>query len=132
MFFREEGWNRIHYLEFELGTENIKWGSYTYDFDTEYYIKIIEEKQLNCICIQCVNYIKEDPFELAFIKEKEYINNLICDKSTNWQIKKLERTFTTQNKSNLHLLLMLVGLRIEDYNRDPEGVSNQLSKLLFI
>ena len=129
MFFEEEGWNRIHYLEFELGTENIIYGSYTYNFDTEYYIKIFEEeiknkKQLNCI--------KEDPYELALAKEKEYINNLIYDKSTNWQIKKLEPTFTTQNKSNLHLLLMLAGLRIEDYNRDPEGVSKQLSKLLNI
>jgi hypothetical protein len=32
IYFEEEGWDRIHFLEFHCGTEEVIWGSYAFDF----------------------------------------------------------------------------------------------------
>ena len=35
LYFEEEGWDKIHFLEFYPGTETIIWGSYAFDFNVK-------------------------------------------------------------------------------------------------
>lgn len=46
MFFEEPGWVKVHFFEFNIGTENITWGLYNFEneymYNTNWNIKIIK------------------------------------------------------------------------------------------
>jgi hypothetical protein len=112
LYFEEEGWDRIHFLEFHPGTETVIWGSYAFDFNQEEIEKsLIDEYKL------IYDMEKEDfdyqtrIYDKIYIKKKEYILNLINDTHTNWNIHKLD---VNENENKVDFL-SLSGIRNEDY-----------------
>ena len=84
MFFEESGRGKIHFLEFNIGTEEITWGIYNFDFDIEKYAK-----EINIEWKKDSDPVDDFVYENVLKKRDEYIYNLIYDKNTNWNIKKL-------------------------------------------
>ena len=145
MYFEEEGWDRIHFLEFHPKTEDILWGSYAFDFNydelkeslvNEY--KLIHGKNSISSFLFYEKHLKEnidDDYEIIIWDEinkrkKEYMLNLINDKFTNWNIRKLEYSNKINNNDNISLLTLitLFGIREEDYLKNPEETTKKLKE----
>jgi len=101
LYFEEEGWDRIHFLEFHLGTETVIWGSYSFDFNREELEKsLIDDYKL------IYNMENEDfdyetrIYDKIYKKRKEYILNLINDTHTNWNIQKLDYSKNKNQNDN--------------------------------
>ena len=125
MYFEEGGWDRIHYLKFNIGTEDIEWCSYAFDFDSECYENKIKEEIENKR-----NFIEKiknkifdkdivDYWSLVVGKKNEYMHNLIYDKSTNWRRNYFSYKQPKQDYKNLDTISMLslFGIRYEDHER---------------
>ena len=123
LYFEEEGWDRIHFLEFYPGTETINWGSYAFDFNEKELEKSLID-QYNLIYNIELTYDHPDSqmqiYDKLDKRRIEYLQNLICDKLTIWNIKKLDY-LTIENQDNNKLLnyLTLFGIRYEDYLKNP-------------
>jgi hypothetical protein len=134
MYFEEEGWDRIHYLEFHPGTENISWGSYAFDMnENELEKSLVNEYKL----IHNIELTQEhDDYEIKIYDEirkrkKEYMLNLINDKFTNWNIKKLDYSNKVETQNDKLLTFMsLFGIRHEDYLKNPIETTKILHKML--
>jgi hypothetical protein len=65
-------------------------------------------------------------------RKKEYMLNLINDKFTNWNIRKLEYSNKINNNDNISLLTLmeLYGIRHEDYLKNPEETTKKLKEIL--
>ena len=86
MFFEESGWKKIHFFEFNIGTEEITWGIYNFNFDIEKYEKEFC-KEINIEWKRDADPVDDFVYENVLKKQDEYIYNLIYDKNTNWNIK---------------------------------------------
>lgn len=134
LYFEEEGWDRIHFLEFHPGTETIIWGSYAFDFNEKELEKsLIDQYKL----IYNVNLMYDNPdteteiYDKLDKRKQEYLLNLLSDRLTNWNIKNLDYSID-QNDNNSKLLdyLTLFGIRYEDYLKNPiETLKIMKSKL---
>ena len=127
MYFEEEGWDRIHFLEFHPGYEDVYWGSYAFDInyhEMEESIKIIKKIT-----------DEQKIYEEINLKKKEYMLNLINDKFTNWTIKKFQYSNENNNKDNnqdnisLYTIMELFGIRHEDYLKNPEETKLKLKEI---
>jgi len=119
IYFEEEGWDRIHFLEFYLGTETINWGSYTFDFNEKELEKsLIDQYKL----IYNVELMYDHPDTQIQIYDKldkrrqEYLLNLISNRLTIWNIKKLDYSIDDNKLLNL---LMLFNITYDEYLQDP-------------
>jgi hypothetical protein len=120
MYFEEEGWNRIHYLKFDIKTENIEWYSYAYDFDFDYHEEKLRQqfkKEKNCIekFRDKIMNTEVDIWELVEEKKKDYIYNLIYDKATNWRQNNFSYNQPKQDYNNIETILYMFGIRHEDF-----------------
>jgi hypothetical protein len=129
MYFEEEGWDRIHYLKFNIGTENIEWCSYAFDFDTEHYEnKIKEEIERKQTCFVKIKKIVSKDMDLCELidkKKNEYVYNLIYDKATHWRKNNFSYNQPKQDYKNLDTITMLslFGIRYEDCERDKRKIN---------
>ena len=137
MYFEEEGWDRIHYLKFNIGSEDIEWCSYAFDFDNEHYENKIKEEISNKKT-RCIDKIKtivnkgiDDIWELVDKKRNEYVYNLIYDRATNWKKHCFSYNQPKQDYKNLDTISMLAlfGLRYEDCETKPNYIKEQMEKL---
>lgn len=124
MYFEEEGWDRLHYLKFNIGSEDIEWCSYAFDFDTEHYEnKIKEEFERKQSCFDKIKKIVSKDMDLCELIDKrknEYVYNLIHDKATHWRKHKFSYNQPKQDYKNLDTITMLslFGIRYEDCERN--------------
>jgi len=134
MYFEEEGWDRIHFLEFHPGTEDILWGSYAFDMnENELEKSLVSEYKLihNIELTQ-----KHDDFETKIYDEirkrkKEYMLNLINDKFTHWNIKKLDYSNKVETQNDKLITLMsLFGIRHEDFLKNPIETMKTFKKII--
>jgi len=120
-YFEEAGWNRIHYLEFNPGYEDVIHGSFAFDINETYFKNIFEkeweEKQLQKIYSEDD---KEDIFaDKIQEKQKDYMMNLIADSGTNWSKSKLEFD-CNQITKEADLWMYIMGIRKEDVIRKEQ------------
>ena len=82
-----ENRNKIHYLEFIIGTETIYHGQYLFNFDIDFYKRKFVNKYKTVSMSEYKN--SDDEYMLNYVntKKHEYMYNLIHDKSTNWNKK---------------------------------------------
>ena len=84
IYFVDYEINKIYYLEFYIGTENVYLYSYDFCFDNKKYKnEYIENINFN-------NYSFIDINKYIFEKKQEYIYNLIFDSNTKWNKEKLK------------------------------------------
>ena len=78
-----ENRNKIHYLEFIIGTETIYHGQYLFNFDIDFYKRKFVNKYKTVSMSEYKN--SDDEYMLNYVntKKHEYMYNLIHDKSTN-------------------------------------------------
>lgn len=147
MYFEEEGWDRIHFLEFHCGTEEIIWGSYAFNFmhnkwikrlymnkqknendeynDIEYFESKYEEYNDKEIDISLYDNNYDILDQESREKYKDYVLNLVHDKFTNWKTNKLNYEKSEYTSNVIHLM-NLVGIRSEDIKLDPLGSFEKL------
>jgi len=92
MYFEEEGWIRLHYLEFNPTVDHIIWGCRTFDFD------------------------QMDWSDQQTAKRKYYMMCLIRDRATNWTVTKMTGVGQHMDPRVEQYMvgLMLMGKRPED------------------
>jgi len=118
-YFEEEGWNRIHYLEFNLGKEEVIHGSFAFDINETYFNNILE-KEWEEKNLALTESDKEDWFiDKMCEKQKDYMMNLIADRGTNWNISKLDFNMHRITKE-VDLWMYLMGIRPEDVIRKEQ------------
>jgi hypothetical protein len=122
MYFEYEGWDEIYYLEFIVGHSIVNVGKHAFNFNDIYF-----EKQMKEI------YFDEKDEHIIHEKvneiRKQYMLNLIFDKFTNWNVNKLDSSQKESNEIGMSVLLMLAGIRIEDYIDNPEKSKEHLRKV---
>jgi len=112
LYFEEGGWDRVHFIEFHPGTDNVYHGSKIFN------IKYNEEPE----------NASSDWFDTEDLRVKNLKLNIARD-PCNWSIYKVEVTPPqTLLQQNFVLLLALKGLRHEEVIKDPK-LFNDLSKI---
>ena len=116
IYFEYEGWDEIYFIEFHLGTEKVLCGSHAFDFNQEYYDKLY-------------NNTDGENWEAVNKIKNEYMLNLIFDKFTKWNIRKLDYNHKiTKEQEQLSLIMMLAGLRKDDIELEPEKFTELFGK----
>lgn len=87
IYFVDYEINKIYYLEFYIGTENLYLYSYDFSFDNKKYknkyienIKIVNDSN---------KYSFDDMIQYIIEKKEDYIYNLIFDNNTKWYKEKI-------------------------------------------
>lgn len=137
MYFEEEGWDRLHYLEFKVGTEDVNWGSIAFNFDTEYYENKYKEKFEQNIKNKLTNIFNKKEYnsnledyiyEKTEERRKEYFHNLIFDDLRKWNITKLDYN-KKETDSKILLYMTIMGIRQEDVVKNPEKYLDFFDKI---
>jgi hypothetical protein len=85
VYFEEEGWDRIHYLEFQCGTEKVFHGSHAFNFNHLLWTRRILEEQSENKDLPCDI---TDNFDSILQKEHHIFESMYKDSDTNYDIYK--------------------------------------------
>lgn len=117
MYLEEEGWDRLHYFKFFPETEKVEWGIYEFNFNEKYF----EDKYKE-------NNIKDkDIYDYVDEKRNDYIQNIINDENTKWSISYVDYK-KEQKEDKTLLLLTLMGIRPNDFLKNPQKYKEYISK----
>jgi hypothetical protein len=102
IYFEEEGWLRLHYLEFHLGTDTVVWGSFSYDEkDLPPYLE--EEDETHPVTVAMLD---------AWTEEKRKVQLAMLNKP-GWRARHLVPSDPSQHNA-LPTLMAIFGIRPED------------------
>jgi len=108
IYYEEEGWNRLHYLEFHPGTDIIIWGTFSFqEKDLPDYPKKIEDSTGGEFDLT------EEQIERHRAQKKAVFIDMIDNRPEQWVTRRL-KPMDDANVPSLYTLMTIFGIRPED------------------